>query len=44
MNKYKLMKKVWFEEFIQLRFDDKDFYNQYSESEFQEWCEDYNIK
>ena len=43
MNKMLDRQRVWFEEFMQLRYDDKDFSNQYSENEFHQWCEDYNL-
>lgn len=31
-------------EFISLRYDDKDFEKQYKANEFKEWLKDYDIK
>lgn len=43
LNKRLKREQIWFDEFTKLRYDDKDFYNQYNEDEFYEWCKDYNL-
>ena len=43
LNKQLQRHQILFDEFTQLRYDDKDFQNQYNEDEFYKWCKDYNL-